>query len=554
MKGIKHLLAAMFVLAVVASCGKKVEVTLSESNVTFAPEGATIEVALTSNGEWNVDTYPEWLTLSPISGKGDALLKLTAPVNDESAREGEVRVSTKDHSATLWVAQEPRTLGYLTLSLNEIEVEAEGGTFEIAVTSNCDWTINNDTEWISCDPSSGSGNASVSVTITSIEDDVDNRQAVIVFVGADNATASVNVTQHNPQDIYITVNPNILAFDYTESTLSAIVLSNSDWVAACDASWVTLSATSGNGDTQLEVTVAENTMVFEARVAHINFSTATGAVATLDVKQEGAPDPHFLEVNPTTFNFEKEGGTAEININCDTDWEVDLQSDWVSLSALGGTGNSTITLSVTANTIAMARNLTFRVFSGFLSRSLTVRQEAGDEPVVAYFEQDTVYPTYTGGFQHINLVANASWQLEASVSWISLMDSSGEGNASIDFIVDLNSSPEPRIGYLNVLHNEHVMNRLVVVQEGKPNLFETDITELEVHPDGGEFIIHLTANQAWTLNWDVEWLSCSPTSGNGNSDIVVHVEASNNPRPRTGNIKIVGSTGVMIVVIVSQHE
>ena len=548
-------MTAIIALAVLVGCGKKVDVAFTESSVSFGSEEATVETALNSNGEWSVDTYPEWLTVSPTSGKGNATLILTAATNEsESERSGEVRVTTKDNSATLTVTQEPRTVSFITVTPTDLETGEDGGTYELTVTANCEWTANTTAPWIHCEPASGTGNGTVALSIDPISDDVSNREADIVFSGADSTLVPVHVMQHAPIAVYINVSPDNIAFEYTGGVENAMVYSNANWEAIFDADWFTLSETSGSGETAVAITVTENPIPFEARLAEVQFHTETGEMALLVVKQEGAPDPHFLEVNPTEFFFGKEGGSAEIAVGCDTEWEAQLQSDWVSLSAQGGTGNGTITLTAMANTLSSSRTVDFRINSGYLSSVLRVTQEAGDAPMVVYFESDTVYPSYNGGFQHVDLIANISWQLETNVDWITLLTTSGEGDASFDIIVDLNSGPEPRIGYLNLKHDGQLVCRLVVVQEGKPNIFETDLTEIDARLEGGDYTLQLTANQSWTLNSDSDWIRCTPDSGTGNCAIVVTVSPLDNPRPRTGHIKLVGSTGAMIIVTVNQHE
>lgn len=554
MNKMKCLLAAVVALVVMAGCGKKVDVTLGASTLNFAAEGESVTVALTSNGDWTVDSYPEWLTVNPTSGKGDATLTLTASVNEsEESRSGEMQVTTKDHSASLTVTQEPREASFFHLSPTEIEADATGGSYEVMVTANCDWTINNTADWIHCEPTSGHGNGIVTINIDPIETDVDDREANIVFVDTENNSMSVHVMQHSPLNVFINLTPSILVFEYTGGVGEVTVYSNSNWTVSCDASWVTLSATSGSGNGNLEVTVTENPTMLETRMTNIRFVIETGEAATLFIKQEGAPDPHFLEVTPTEFNFGKEGGTAEITVSCDTDWEAQLQSDWASLSQLTGNGNGTITLTVAPNTLAAIRSVDFKIVSGALSTDLFVHQEAGDELMTAFFEPDTLYPAYTGGIKHVDLYSNCTWQLDAS-SWITLFTTSGNGDASFDIVVDLNMNPEGRIGYVNARHDGEWIGSLVIVQEGKPNIFETDVTEIEARPEGGEYTIQLTANQSWTLDCDSEWMTCTPGSGPGNCAITVNVEALANPRPRTGHIKLVGSTGAQIIVTVNQNN
>lgn len=557
MNRMKHLLTAIVILAVLVGCVKKVDVAFTASSVSIAPEGATVEATLTSNGQWSVEAYPEWLSVSPTSGKGDATLTLTALANNSGeSRSGEVRVTTKDNSASLTVTQEQSQAesNFITVSPTTIDADVNGGTFEVTVTANCQWTANTTAEWVVCEPASGDGNGTVTVSVSPNTGDVSERETDLVFAGADNILVPVRVTQHSPQLYYLSATPGIVTFEYTGGTEQVNVHSNDNWTASCDADWITLSATSGDGDAVLSVVATENPMMLEARIAEILFHSNTGASASVQVKQEGAPDPHFLEVNPMELIFSKEGGTAEVSISCDTDWQTEIDCEWATLSEQTGTGNGTLTLTVAPNPVAAPRSVSLRVVSGTLVQTAIINQRAGEEPLVGYFSPSTITPSYMGGFQHVNLFSNTSWQLETSSDWISLLTTSGTGDASLDIVIDGNNSPDERSGYINIKNNGQVLGALIVIQEGKPNLFETNITELEARPEGGEYTIQLTANQSWTLNYDVDWLTCSPESGLGSSAIVVTVEALSNLRPRTGHIKIVGSTGVMIMVTVEQHN
>lgn len=555
MNKIKHLLAVIVILTIFAGCGKKVDVAFTTTTVAIIPDGATVEVALTSNGNWTVASYPEWLTISPISGKGDATLTLTASANDgEETRSGEVHVKTKDNSATLTVTQEPRETSIITVNPTEIISDADGGMYEVTVTANCDWTVNNSSEWIHCEPTSGNGNGTITVNIDPIDSDTSDREANIIISGTETILMPVHVIQHAPMTIYISLNPNTMVFEYTSGIQNVTVYSNGNWTASCDSEWVTLDATSGNGDANVAVTVTENPIAFEDRVANVNFLTETGNDALLVVKQEGAPNPHFLEVTPLLLDFDKNGGEAEINISCDTDWTVEMSCDWATLSTTTGSENGVITLTAEPNTFSEPRSTYLIVNSLGLAKRVNVTQAAGDLQLEVNVSPDTLYAPYTGGLQHLSITANTNWELVTSDPWMMLLTSSGTGDAEMDFIVDVNMSENERVGNVSIMHGFQTMDNVVVIQEGLPNLFETDYTQIEARPEGGEYIIQLTANQSWILNWDVDWLDCSPTNGFGNSAIVINVHSLPNPRPRTAHIKIAGSTGAQIIITVNQHN
>ena len=556
MKRTKTLLA-IAMLIVMASCGKKVDVSLSKSSIEFLPDGGNIEIALTSNGSWTATTTVEWITVSPTSGKGDAMLVVTAMPNEGNvAREAQVVVATKDKEVSLAVNQdftEEPFQPFLRIEPNQISCDRLGGMFDIEVFSNIEWSLGQVPDGISASATEGTGNAIVSVTIDPIEGDMSGRFVTLVFSGGD-LLASLEINQTSSSNFDVTVTPTMLAFGYEGGSETVAVTCEGNWTAETTAEWIMLSVTSGEGNAEIVVIVAESDVLVN-RESYITFRSSVGSTASVYVSQRAAPDPHFLTVNPTEFEFGKEGGTQTFNIGCDVEWNIDLDADWVSVSATSGFGDEEIRLIVAPNALVEPRRVDFAVLSGDLIQRLTVIQEAGDEPLVATLSPDTLSAPYTGTANATFAVtSNTSWYMVAS-DWISnLPTSEMQGDATVNLIVDLNLDPSPRYGFVRVMHNGQVLAESVVVQEGKPDLLEVDMSEVEVRPEGDTFTIHVTSNQSWTVNWDVEWLRVTPTSGFGNGDITVTVDAMESARPRIGIITLKAISGRIVTVTVTQHR
>ena len=327
------------------------------------------------------------------------------------------------------------------------------------------------------------------------------------------------------------------------------------WTATTDTDWVTFSPNSGDGNAEMTVNVTENT-AFVSREGYIQFiytypDGTTGSTSVL-VRQEAAPDPHFLTVDPQELNFGKDGGTAEITVECDIEWGIDIQSDWVSLSALSGTGNATLTLTVSQNMVTEPRTVDFWIFSGNLKCKVIVSQEKGDEPLAVALEPDTVFVSSIGGVNTLTISANTSWTLQSNSTWIMLLSPTGDGSGTRDIVVDGNLSSEPRYGQIFAMHDGQVMDVSVVAQEGKLYLLETDITEIEARPEGGQYTINVTSTMSWTVEKGAEWLKYTPTSGTGDGQVVVTVEPMSSPRPREAVIHILAENGALVVINVSQ--
>lgn len=551
MKQLKCFLIVAAVALTVMSCQKTVEVSFENTTQEIGAQGGSIELALKSNGDWTIEPTVEWMTINPMSGKGDATLTLTAEANTTGeSRTAEVKATTKDNIATLTLTQGAAE-EYVNVTPKEILCGSEGGEFVVELSTTVDWTVSAP-EWIVCTPNEGSGDASITLRVNPVDGDFSGDREAEVLFGDLNISDKIHVVQTVDPVLGIEITPNNLNFVCTGETKTVSVTTEDSWTASANEDWVTLSQTEGQGDAEISVTVAENPIYID-RAATVRFSTASGVHAILTIIQEATPDPHFLEVSPLVFEFGKEGGERSLTIGCDTDWGIDMDCPWLSISQLTGTGNATVVLTANQNELNEPRSYEFHIKSGELNYEITVRQAAGDVPLVAAFDSDTLFVAYTGGMQHVQLTSNTTWLLQVS-EWISLITvSSGDGDASFDILVDNNLAPDDRVGFVKAVHAGQVLATLVVVQEGRPDILETDYTEVDVRPEGGDYVIQVTANQKWTVATNEEWMRCNPQSGFGNGSFTITVDALPSPRPRTGYIKVSGSTGAQVMITVNQH-
>ena len=550
MKKLTLLIVAAIAFAFMG-CRKPVEVSFDQATQEIDAEGGTIEVSLKSNGDWTIAMTEGWVMVSSIKGNGDATLTLTvAPNTTGESRTTEITASTKDNTAVLTLTQNAPQY-YVNVNPLDIVCGAEGGEFTVEVSSNVEWEVITP-QWVTSSMMNGSNDAIFTLTISPMEGDhAGNREGEVIISGSESVSAKVNVIQSVSPSSDIQVIPENLSFACTGETKTVAVTAEDSWIATVGEEWVVLNQNEGQGIAEISVTVGENPM-FEVRQTNVVFNTVGGAQAVLVIRQEASPNPHFLEVSPLVFQFGKDGGEREISVSCDADWGFDLDCDWLSLSQQSGTGNATVVLTAEPNMLLESRTMDFRIKSGVLNAELTASQAPGDEPIMASFEPDTMFVSFTGGVHTVQLTSNTTWQLQVS-SWITMITSSGEGDATFDIVVNSNSEPNERIGFVRAIHNGQVLGTMIVVQEGKVDTLETDITEIDVRPEGGSFEIQVSSNQSWTVNADVEWIHCDPLSDFGNKILTVTVDAMEGFRPRTGHIKLSGEMGNSVIITVNQH-
>lgn len=470
------------------SCRKTVELSFGVDSVTFAPEGETREVELKSTGDWTVNDVPEWLSVSPMSGNGDVRLTLVAQPNATGvSRNGEVKASTKDVDATLKVSQNA----------------------------------------LPDDPG---------------PDDPDNPDDPDDPDDPDNPDP-------DPQH-YLEVAPDALQFVCTGESKQLTLTCDEVWEVVASEEWVSLDKTEGEGDDVVTVTVEENPL-YVTRHAMMRFESVSSITVRVEIIQEASPDPHFLEVTPTSLLFGNEGGSQEVAVGCDTGWHIEGLEEWLTASTEGGTGNGSVTFTATPNVFAEVRAATVSFISDNLTTRVSVMQDPGEEQYWASVSPDSLFIGQAGGVRSFTITSNTSWTVSFP-SWITYFVSSGTGEATLDFVADANMTLSQRIGYIHVMRNGGVLTSLVVVQEGIESILVPDVIEIEMPAEGGSYTLHLTANQSWTISTGVAWFSCTPNEGNGDADVLVKAIPLGTAPPREAVLVIIGSLGTEVEVTVRQ--
>ena len=142
----KVLLFASVVMAAFAlSCNKvpPVEdaVSISTNNPVVAVEGGVVSIDFNSTVAWTAKSNQPWVTITPASGEaGNGTIKASVLKNDTNDdRTAEVTITAGSKSAKCTITQSQ--LDALEVKTTEFEVPAEGGTIEIPVSANVDYTV-----------------------------------------------------------------------------------------------------------------------------------------------------------------------------------------------------------------------------------------------------------------------------------------------------------------------------------------------------------------------------------------------------------------------------
>jgi len=168
--------------------------TVSQSTLSFGSGASSSAIAVTANVSWTVTDNQTWLSASPTSGSNNGSFTVSATANTGSAsRTGAVTVTGGGLTRTIAVTQSGTTATTLTLSTASLALGSAASSGTFAITSNTSWAVTDDQSWITVSPTSGSNNATVTVSATANTATTSRTGTVTVSGGS--MTRTVAVTQ-----------------------------------------------------------------------------------------------------------------------------------------------------------------------------------------------------------------------------------------------------------------------------------------------------------------------------------------------------------------------
>lgn len=243
----------------------------------------TLPVTADAGCRWIVQA-PPWVRLSP-AGAGSGLLTYTVEENTTpTLRGGEIRMGTSVVEITQSVAA-----CNATVSVDRANFSAAGGqgTAVINAAQGCEWTFVPGISWINLGgPASGTGSAIIPFTVA--PNTLETRTGNLVV-----NNSQVTLRQSGPAGC-----PYSLSRTEVELTTTATVFLTANpgcpYMAVSSEAWLTVTPSSGAGDTTLNLSAAANP------TASPRTATMTVGGQTLTVRQQGnrGPGLRFVPLPP----------------------------------------------------------------------------------------------------------------------------------------------------------------------------------------------------------------------------------------------------------------
>lgn len=425
------------------------------------------------------------------------------------------------------------------------------------------WGASDSTTWLSLSPTSGTGTGAVTVSVTTGTLTAGSYSGTVILsaTGASSVTVPVTFTVTTaPVPPAIGASPTSFSFTATQggSNPANQVLSISNtgggtltWSASDNAAWLTLSPTSSTGNGTVTVTATLGTLTTGTYNGMITLTaTGTSPVSVPVIfTVTAAPVPPAIGASPTSLSFAAtQGGanpaTQTLTIsntgNGTLNWNASDNAAWLTLSPASGTGNGSVTLSVTTGTLAAGS------YSGLITLSATgattvtvpmtltvtaapVPPAIGASPISLSFAAQqgggnpiaqTVSISNTGG-------GTLSWSASPNTTWLAVSPASGTGNGAVTVSATtgiLTAGSYTGDITLSATGASSMTVPVTFTVTAVPTISLSPTSLTYTATQGGTNPASQTValtNAGGAVNWTVSdsasWLSVSPTSGSSSS-------------------------------------
>ena len=319
---------------------------------------------------------------------------------------------------------------------------ASTGSFAVTAAAGCMWSAaSNAPAWLTT-TSSGSGNGTVSYSVTA-NTATTSRTGAITIGGQ-----TFTVTQAATTPCTYSLSPTTASVGSGASSGSFNVTAGSGctWTATSNnTDWITTTS-SGAGPGTVNYSVAANTST----------SSRTGSITvsgqTFTVTQAGAA-PCTYSLSPTSASVGSGAISGSFNVTAGSGcaWTATSNNTaWITTTS-SGTGTGTVNYSVAANSTTSSRTGSITV----VGQTFTVTQAAAPPASCDYSLSETSISNMPGnGFNTsiwVTTESGCAWTASSNADWITIAGgSTGNGNGEVDLTASANPTAVNRTGTLTI--------------------------------------------------------------------------------------------------------
>ena len=552
MRKLLTFLQAVAISTLIAGCGGTgtetgpeitPEIKFTEDIVTsgISVESAeqSVTLSFSTNVVWSATTSADWITISPSSGEAG---KNSVKVEVEENRTGQPRsatitISDKESMQKVSVTIRQEALkASLTVSPESLEFSANKGEEMLNVTSNTDWVITKDAEWITLDSDKGKGLATIAAGVTE-NTSLTSRTGTITVSTSDGSVKKTVSVRQSGADVIFTIDKNEFNVAAVGESFSVKVTRNIGYKINSQPEWVKQTGKVPSGNTDTYTFTAEANTSTEAREGVIVFCNDNNESVPVTVKQAGANAT--LSVSPAELTFTANTESKSLDVTSNTAWTAASGASWAKLNKTNGSGNAQIAVTAEENTAITQRSATITIKTADGKATATVKVTQSAANVIFSVDKNEHSVAAAGGDFSVKVTHNIGYKINSQPDWVKQTGKASSGNVdTYTFNAEANTSTEAREGVIVFCNDNNECVPVTVKQAGANATLSVSPASMTFTAKSESKTFTVTSNTDWTMTSDAAWVKLSATDGSGNAQVTVTAEENTATKQRIATITL----------------
>ena len=552
MRKLLTFLQAVAIATLIAGCGgtgteNEPEITpeikftedIVTSGISVESAEQSITLSFSTNVAWSATVSADWLTISPSSGEAG---KNSVKVEVEENRTGQPRsatitISDKESMQKVSVTIRQEALkASLTVSPESLEFSANKGEEMLNVTSNTDWVITKDAEWITLDSDKGKGLATIAAGVTENTSLTSRTGSITVSTSDGSVKKTVSVRQSGAAVVF-SVDKNEHSVAAAGGDFTVKVTRNIGYKINSQPEWVKQTGKVPSGNTDTYTFTAEANTSTEAREGVIVFCNDNNECVPVTVKQAGANAT--LSVSPAELTFTANTESKSLDVTSNTAWTAASSASWAKLNKTNGSGNAQIAVTAEENTAITQRSATITIKTADGKASATVKVTQSAANVIFSVDKNEHSVAAAGGDFSVKVTHNIGYKINSQPDWVKQTGKASSGNVdTYTFNAEANTSTEAREGVIVFCNDNNECVPVTVKQAGANATLSVSPASMTFTAKSESKTFTVTSNTDWTMTSDAAWVKLSATDGSGNAQVTVTAEENTATKQRIATITL----------------
>ena len=283
---------------------------VSDLALNTPKEGGIYTVQVESNIKWSASSNAGWAKVNKgVSVNNDNITVTVNPATTPEETTATITIAPYGEGEAAGTKKVTITRGStdatsLVVAPTEINAPADGGSFTIGVSSNAKWRVYKtwDMDWLTLTGSQeGDGNGFFTISVSSATS-MDDMSGIITIEEdrSDNykpVKVEVAVTRKGREAASLSIYPTSISAPKEGGEYPVVIKSNYPWTATQSGNFFSISATSGDGDANIVVSIPSTSKEHDLNGYILIKSSFGNETAKIMIQQEGS----YLRIIPGEF-------------------------------------------------------------------------------------------------------------------------------------------------------------------------------------------------------------------------------------------------------------